>query len=92
MRFATMANMFRASRYPVKVWNKEQAGIEDVTKVGLKGSPTVVSKVFAPTPRAVKAEMIECESGEPKDLSVTLLAKMFAKHPKLEQEIAKRTA
>ena len=58
MRFATMANMFRASRYPLKVWNREQAGIEDVTNVGLKGSPTVVSKVFAPTPRAVKAEII----------------------------------
>jgi electron transfer flavoprotein beta subunit len=90
MRFATMANMFRASRYPLKVWNREQAGIEDITKIGLKGSPTVVSKVFAPTARAVKAEMIECESGEPKDLSVTLLAKMFAKYPKLEHEIAKQ--
>ena len=50
MRFATMANMFRAARYPLKIWNREQAGIEDVTKVGLKGSPTVVSKVFAPHP------------------------------------------
>ncbi len=90
MRFATMANMFRASRYPLKVWNREQAGIEDITKIGLKGSPTVVSKVFAPTARAVRAEIIECESSDPKDLSVTLLAKMFAKYPKLEQEIAKR--
>lgn len=90
MRFATMANMFRASRYPVRIWNKDLAGIEDPTKTGLKGSPTVVSKVFAPTARDVKAEIIECESSEPKDLSVTLLAKMFAKHPKLEKEIAKR--
>ena len=92
MRFATMANMFRAARYPVKVGNKEAAGIEDLTKTGLKGSPTVVSKVFAPTARDVRAEIIECESGDPKDLSVTLLAKMFAKHPKLEKEIAKRAA
>jgi len=92
MRFATMANMFRAARYPVKVWNKDAAGIEDPTKIGLKGSPTVVSKVFAPTARDVRAEIIECESGDPKDLSVTLLAKMFAKHPKLEKEIAKRAA
>ena len=92
MRFATMTNMFRASRYPVKIWNKETAGIEDVTKTGLKGSPTVVSKVFAPTPRAVKAEIIQCESDDPKELSVTLLAKMFTKYPKLEKEIAKRAA
>ena len=92
MRFATMANMFRASRYPVKVWNREQAGIEDIASVGLKGSPTVVSKVFAPTPRAVKAEIIQCESNDPKDLSVTLLAKVFAKNPKLEKEISRRAA
>jgi electron transfer flavoprotein beta subunit len=90
MRFATMTNMFRASRYQIKIWNREQAGIEDVTSVGLKGSPTVVSKVFAPTPRAVKAEIIQCEGDDPKELSVTLLAKVFAKYPKLEKEIAKR--
>lgn len=89
MRFATMANMFRASRYPVKVWNKEMAGIEDLTKTGLKGSPTVVSKVFAPTPRAIKAELIQCESNDPKDLSATLLAKMFSQHPKLIHEISR---
>lgn len=92
MRFATMSNMFRAARYPVKIWNKDAAGIEDPTKTGLKGSPTVVSKVFAPTPRATKAEIIQCESNEPKDLSVTLLAKMFTKFPKIEQEIQKRSA
>ncbi len=89
MRFATMANMFRASRYPIKVWNKEMAGIEDLTKTGLKGSPTVVSKVFAPTPRAIKAELIQCESNDPKDLSATLLAKMFSQHPKLLHELSK---
>jgi electron transfer flavoprotein beta subunit len=89
MRFATMANMFRASRYPLKVWNSEDAGIEDKTKVGLKGSPTVVSKVFAPTAKTKKAEMITCESNEPKDLTVTLLAKMFANNPKVEQEVNK---
>ena len=87
MRFATMNNMFRASRFPVKIWNGEKAGIEDITKAGLKGSPTVVSKVFAPTPRSIKAEIIQCESNEPKDLTATLLTKLFTKHPKLEQEI-----
>lgn len=90
MRFATMANMFRASRYPIKVWNKELAGIEDLSKTGLKGSPTVVSRVFAPTPRAIKAELIQCESNDPKDLSATLLAKLFSQHPKLIHELSKR--
>jgi len=48
MRFATMSNMFRAARYPLKQWDKDAAGIEDVAKIGLKSSPTIVSKVFEP--------------------------------------------
>ncbi|MBY0578834.1 MAG: electron transfer flavoprotein subunit beta/FixA family protein [Burkholderiales bacterium] len=89
MRFATMSNMFRAARYPLKTWDKEKAGIEDVAKIGLKGSPTIVSKVFAPTPKSVKAEIIDTESNQPKDLAVTLLAKLFTKKPNLQRDIAK---
>ena len=92
MRFATMTNMFRAARYPLKQWDKDAAGIEDVAKIGLKGSPTIVSKVFAPQPKSQPAEIIDCESKQPKDLAVTLLAKMFTKHPDLSAEIGKTTA
>ena len=91
MRFATMPNMFRAARYPLKVWDKDAAGIEDVSKTGLKGSPTIVSKVFAPTPKTVKAEIIDTESNNPKDIAVTLLAKLFTRHPNLQNEIGKRS-
>jgi electron transfer flavoprotein beta subunit len=89
MRFATMADMFRAARYPLKIWDKTAAGVEDETKIGLKGSPTVVAKVFAPTPKAQKAEMVETHSGAPKDLAGTLLAKLFTRYPQLEREIAR---
>ncbi len=90
MRFASMPNMFRAARYPLKRWDKDAAGIEDIARVGLKGSPTVVSKVFAPTPKSERAEMIEVESGDTKDLAVTVLAKMFTRFPVVEKEVAKR--
>ncbi|BCB25993.1 electron transfer flavoprotein subunit beta [Sulfurimicrobium lacus] len=92
MRFATMPNMFRAARHPVKMWNRESAGIsdDDLVKIGLKGSPTVVSKVFAPTPHTDPAEMIEVESGNPKDIADTVLAKMFTRFPAVAKEIAKR--
>lgn len=90
MRFATMDNMFRAARYPLKIWNKDAAGIEDVNKIGLKGSPTLVSKVFAPQPNTVPAEMIETESGEPRDIVMTLLAKLGTQHPKLYDSISSR--
>ena len=90
MRFATMDNMFRAARYPLKTWNKDAAGIEDVNKIGLKGSPTLVSKVFAPQPSTVPAEMIETESGEPRDIIITLLTKLSTQHPKLCAGIARK--
>jgi len=51
MRFASLPMMIHAAACQVRKWNKDDAGIEDVTKIGLKGSPTVVSRVFGPTPR-----------------------------------------
>ncbi|MGE3297836.1 MAG: electron transfer flavoprotein subunit beta [Porticoccaceae bacterium] len=89
MRFATQAGIFRAARHPLKVWDKTAAGIEDPTRIGLKGSPTVVSKVFVPQPRASKAELVTCESNAPGDLAVTLIAKLFTQHPSLEHAIAR---
>ncbi|RZI42983.1 electron transfer flavoprotein beta subunit/FixA family protein [Herbaspirillum sp. HC18] len=87
MRFATMENMFRAARHPLKIWNKDAAGIEDVNKIGLKGSPTLVSKVFAPQPKSDPAEMIETESGEPRDIVLAVLGKLSTQHPKLFDSI-----
>lgn len=92
MRFATMPNMFRAARYPLKKWDKDAAGITDVSKIGLKGSPTIVSKVFAPQAKLQRAEIIDCENKLPKDLAVTLLTKMFTKYPNLHEDIAKANA
>lgn len=90
MRFATMDDMFRAARYPLKIWDKTAAGIEDLSKIGLKGSPTIVAKVFAPQPQAQKAEIIETQSGTPRDLAATLLSRLFTRYPQIEREIAKQ--
>jgi electron transfer flavoprotein beta subunit len=89
VRFATMANMFRAARYELKVWSREDAGITDATKIGLKGSPTVVAKVFAPQPRSKPAELVGNETSSPQDLAVNLITTLFARHPNLESQFAK---
>lgn len=89
MRFATMPNMIRAARTTVKRWDRVAAGIEDITKIGLKGSPTVVSKVFAPSPKTVKAEIIQTNSGEAADMASTLLMKMFTKYPHVREQLDK---
>jgi electron transfer flavoprotein beta subunit len=89
MRFASMENMFRAARYQIKVWDRVAAGIEDAGKIGLKGSPTVVSKVFAPTARTRRADVIETEGSEPRDLAMTLVSKLFTQHAKLGEALVK---
>ncbi|MEW5791725.1 MAG: electron transfer flavoprotein subunit beta/FixA family protein [Pseudomonadota bacterium] len=89
IRFATMDDMFRAARFQIKMWNKDRAGIEDVTKIGLKGSPTVVSKVFAPKPRAVRAEMIEAPGGAD-GVAAATVELLFTKHPQLGAELLQR--
>ncbi|MGV8891538.1 MAG: electron transfer flavoprotein subunit beta/FixA family protein [Burkholderiaceae bacterium] len=92
MRFASMENMFRAARYQIKIWDRVAAGIEDISKIGLKGSPTVVSKVFAPQARTRRADLIETESNEPRDLTVTLVGKLFTQYPKLGEALVKSAA
>jgi electron transfer flavoprotein beta subunit len=87
MRYATMENMFRAARYATKIWNKDAAGIEDINKIGLKGSPTLVSKVFAPKPLARRADIIDTESNDPRDIALTLVNKLFTQHPKLHDSL-----
>ncbi len=86
IRFASMDDMFRSVRLTVPQWNKDRAGIEDVSKIGLKGSPTVVSKIFTPKPRAVKAQMI----GADLDASGTanaILDILSSQHPRMAQEL-----
>jgi len=91
MRFATMEDMLRAARVPVRKWNKDDAGIEDITKIGLKGSPTIVSKVFAPKARKERADMQEIGDGASvNDACLNLLQKIFTSHPTLEQETVER--
>jgi electron transfer flavoprotein beta subunit len=92
MRFATMDDMFRAARYRIQVWDRAKAGIEDVTRIGLKGSPTVVNKVFAPQPRTQRAEIIQSEGDVARDQALTLVARLFTQHPKLGAAIARRAA
>lgn len=50
-RYPTFPNMLRAARYQPVMWDKVALGIDDESQIGLRGSPTIVSKVWAPGPR-----------------------------------------
>jgi electron transfer flavoprotein beta subunit len=50
----------------------------------------VVSKVFGPTPRTEKAEVMSLDSMSPDELSRTLIQKIFTKHPHFESDLLDR--
>ncbi|HZT09140.1 MAG TPA: electron transfer flavoprotein subunit beta/FixA family protein [Chloroflexota bacterium] len=51
-RYPTFPNMVRAAKYQPVLWDKVALEIpDDDPNIGLRGSPTIVSKVWAPAPR-----------------------------------------
>lgn len=90
MRFASLDDMLRAGRFAVRKWNKDEAGIDDVSKIGLKGSPTIVSKVFGPTPRTEKADLQVVADTNLNDVVLNLLQKVFTMRPQLEEDLVER--
>ena len=91
IRFGRMDDMFRAARYPLKTWSKDTTGADE-TKVGLKGSPTVVSKVFVPKPRAERAKMVEAADTSAQAQAAAAVDAIFGAQPKLADELLARAA
>ena len=88
IRFAGLDDMFRAARIAVLEWDHKAAGIEDLSRCGLKGSPTVVKKVFAPSARPVKAKTVDATDMSAREAVDALLDQLFSEHPMLDAEIS----
>ncbi len=86
MRRGAMADALRAARAEIVTWSAKDAGIEDILKCGLRGSPTVVKRVFAPSPRAEKAKQIDLQPAAI-DTADALIAEVFGRLPALEAEL-----
>jgi len=90
LRRGSMPDMLRAERAEIETWTAEAAGIVDISKCGMKGSPTKVSKVFAPSPRAEKAKIVEGNSASAK--ASAAIDALVESDPKLLQVIARQPA
>ncbi|RYC15679.1 electron transfer flavoprotein subunit beta/FixA family protein [Ciceribacter ferrooxidans] len=88
IRRGTLDDALRAARAEIVTWSATDAGIEDLTKCGLRGSPTVVKRVFAPTARQEKAATIGEAGDSPRDLADGLIAEIFSRKPALEGALA----
>ncbi|CCB66842.1 MULTISPECIES: electron transfer flavoprotein subunit beta/FixA family protein [unclassified Hyphomicrobium] len=84
IRRGSMADALRAARAEIIKWSAHDAGVEDLSKCGLKGSPTIVKKVFAPSPRATKAVFVEPADESPAD---ALINEIFRHQPNLEAKL-----
>ncbi|MCK9915656.1 electron transfer flavoprotein subunit beta/FixA family protein [Microbacteriaceae bacterium K1510] len=83
IRRGSLNDALRAARADIVKWSAQDAGVEDIGKCGLRGSPTIVKKVFAPQARAEKAVLIEV-ADRPAE---ALVDAIFKHRPKLEAEL-----
>jgi electron transfer flavoprotein beta subunit len=84
IRRGSLADALRGARAQIVKWNAQDAAIEDLSKCGLRGSPTIVKRVFAPSPRTEKAKLIDVSCRSPAD---ALVEEIFTQQPKLESEL-----
>jgi electron transfer flavoprotein beta subunit len=56
--------VLRGVRYKPIVWTTNDFADLDRTKIGLKGSPTIVGKTWVPETKQVETELLEAESTE----------------------------
>jgi electron transfer flavoprotein beta subunit len=91
VRRGRIDDALRAARAEIVTWNAKDAGIEDLALCGLRGSPTVVKRVFAPAARAEKAAQVELAQTQA-ETAETLIAAIFAKAPAIEGDLTKLAA
>jgi|HigsolmetaAR203D_1030402.scaffolds.fasta_scaffold03507_3 electron transfer flavoprotein beta subunit len=69
VRRASLPGMIRAARYQPIVWTTADFPDLDRTKIGLKGSPTIVAKSWVPEARKIECTFLE---GEPRETAAKL--------------------
>jgi electron transfer flavoprotein beta subunit len=92
IRRGSLADALRAARAEVTIWNAADAGITELLKCGLRGSPTVVKKVFAPTARAEKAALIETDGKNGAQIADALIAAILDRNPALDADFRRLSA
>ena len=80
--YSSMPNMLKAARYQPTIWAVSDLPDIDRTQLGLKGSPTIVSSVWAPQ-KPQGGQMLE---GEPQRQVEQLLAVLLSRRELFDTE------
>ena len=73
--YSPFTNMLKAAKYQPHIWSVDDLEDVDIKQLGLKGSPTIVSKVWAP-PKPEGGTMIE---GDPQEQVGQILSVLLEK-------------
>jgi electron transfer flavoprotein beta subunit len=92
IRRGTLEGAYRAAQAKIVTWNAADAGIDDAAKCGLRGSPTIVKKVFAPPSRAMKAQQIPAANEPYESIAAAAMAEIFTRQPMLEDQLLRFSA
>jgi electron transfer flavoprotein beta subunit len=76
VRRASLPGMIRAARYKPVVWTTEDFPDIDRSQIGLKGSPTIVSRTWVPEVRSINGERLS--EGSVEATAAALVEKLFA--------------
>lgn len=75
LRYAPLPNLFKAIHSQVLVWDKKTIEADE-RLIGLKGSPTIVRRVFAPTVRG-RGDIINNGTISPQELAKRLVENIY---------------
>lgn len=86
LRYASLPNMMKAAAYEPEVWDVKSLSF-DTKKMGLKGSPTSVSRIFAPPGRS-GGEIMDGMK-DPVATAATVVQKLFQQNIIMVNPLAK---
>lgn len=86
IRYASLPDMMKAAAYEPEIWGADMLPVDPV-QLGLKGSPTSVSCIFAP-PSRTGGEVIEAGSN-PDEAAINVVDRMFQHNILMVDPLAK---
>ncbi|MDG3439211.1 electron transfer flavoprotein subunit beta/FixA family protein [Nitrospirillum amazonense] len=92
IRRGSLDDAYRAARAQIVRWSAADAGITELARCGLKGSPTIVKKVFAPQGRAEKVHQVPTADRSADELAADVIAAIFRTQPPLEDDLLRFAA
>lgn len=75
VRRASLPGMVKAAQFKPVIWTTQDFPGLDRTKIGLKGSPTIVSKTWVPEQKQVNTEMLTADTAS--ELAASLVEKLW---------------